>query len=251
MKKYLVITSVILLFVVSCKKQTKQNQLFDISKYVTLKTGQFKYEGKIFEYVDPKFVDRNDSISNKIKQNARRYRFLIKRRTGLKEISAVMPDSLKAKSMFLKAINKKEFKDYFYKTYFAQKEKFTEQELMSIASKFFFMEKTKNGFGARICIGINGLGNKKDKDYTLLEAIAFEAVFAGLRTKNKEKSNFMQNLDKYQTDAVKRLNGSVKDSLDFVRNSVFQSMENDEELKKYLLNYLKVNNKNVAVEIVR
>ncbi len=237
------------MIVISCTN--KKERLFDINKYITLSVEKVDYDGKIIEYVTPKFVDNNDSISQKIKKNLRRYRYLLTNKTNLENISSVMPDSTKAKSMFSAEINGKQFKDYFYKTFYARKEKFTKREMMDIASKFFLVEKVENTFGTRICIAINGLSNEKKKDFTLLEAIIFEAIFAELRNQNQEKPQFVKNLEMYRDKAVSKLDKNVKDSLLFIRNSVFNSMENDSDLSTYLLNYIKKNDENVAVEIIK
>ncbi len=240
-----------LIGIVGCKEENKKENLLDVNKYITLEVEKIDYDGKVVEYVSPKFIDNNDSISKKINKYPRRFRYLLTNKTNLETISKVMPDSVKAMAMFRAEINSKQFKDYFYKTFYAQKEKFTEKELMNIASKFFLAEKYKNTFGIRTCISINGLSDENKRDFTLLEAVVFEAIFAKLRDSNDKNPKFKQNMEMYRDEAIRKLNENTKDSLMFVRNSVFKSMENDNDLRNYLINYINTNNKNVAVEIIK
>ncbi len=247
----LLLTSILFSF---CQKAKEKEPSFDLNNYIELNIEKFEYEGKVLDFINVRLINNKDSIGTIINKNPRRYEYLLTNRIDIDSISKAMPDTTKAKSIFKSSINDKSFKKYFYTTFYSEKEtktKFTEKELMKVASKFFLSEKMGDKFSTRICIGINGLDaiELKKRDYTLLEAIAYEAIFEQIMRENVEEPTFMKNLNKYSDKAVSLIDKDVKDTLFFVREAVFNSMENDKDLKTHLINYIDKNQENIAIEI--
>lgn len=112
---------------------------------------------------------------------------------------------------------------------------------MIIASKFFLAKSLPdNKFGTRICSGVNGIGEDNgSKDYTLLEAVVFDTIFDRIMQQDKPTAKFMDNQSEYQVSAIKATESlDSENRLIEIRNSIYKSMENDNDLKQYLLSYL-------------
>lgn len=256
MKKKLIVLLTIIAFCIGCKKKQEKEPTFDLEKYVDIEFVQIEHEGKKMDLFKTQLAHKKDSIGKKIQNNHRRYEYLIANRIDNDSIMSVIKDTAKAKRVFYRLLNKKQFQTYFYTTFYKRNQDaviFTEKELMKIASRFFLMEKNDNRFRTRVCIGINGLDNPdlKEKDYTILEAIVFEAIFEEITDKNIDEIDFMNNLDQYSKTAITTLDKTITDSLAVVRASVFNAMANDEALKTYLLSYLDENKDNIALNIVK
>lgn len=209
MKKYLTILFFLVLNIGACLCQDK----FDITKYVGVEFGIDDYNGQKLEYTSPYLIEVNDSIGIKIKENHRRYEYLLSNKINLETVNTLKPDTIKAREEFKKIINKDHFKDYFYETYYnhnIKKATYTKDEIMNIASKFFLTEKYGDNYSTRICVGINGFDSKNDiRDNTLAQALMFEAIFDKIMHQNDTTTaeiNFMKNLDNYQAQAIKKSN---------------------------------------------
>jgi hypothetical protein len=256
MKNTLIIFVVIVALCYSCEKKEENQSTFNLEDYIDIEFVQIEHNGQKLDLFDAKLSKKRDSIGTKIYKNPRRYEFLIANRIDNDSVLSVISDTTKAKSVFYSLVNTKEFRNYFYTTYFAKNEDkviFTEEELMKIASMYFLSEKQGDRYRTRVCLVINGLDNidLKNQDYTLLEAIVFEAIFERLANENMKEPDFISNLDEYSSEAIAAVNDSIANPLLFVRESVFSAMENDQDLKTYLLNYLEQNKENIAIEIVK
>ncbi|WP_299714136.1 hypothetical protein [uncultured Tenacibaculum sp.] len=233
----------------SCQKE---KQKFDISSYVKLNIEKFEYQGKMLEFVNAELTNINDSISSKINKTPRRYEYLLTNRIAIDSVSKVLPDSVKAHTIFNSLLKGKKFQQYFYETFYNDKKQdFTKEELMVIASRFFLSEKKGDVYSTKICVGINGLNEHsfKNKDFTLLEAIVYEAIFERLMNENLQAPEFMNNLEKHRAKAIASIHQNVKDSLLHVKQLVYTAMEHDKALENHLLNYIKENNNNIAINI--
>ena len=234
--------------------EQKTNDI-NFKKYFSLKYGSFERNGETINYVTPKIVEKNDSISKLIMLRERRIKYLLTNNINSDTLQELLPDSTKIKKVFTKQIENANFKTYVEKIIFPNKEKkeqFTEIEMMNIASKFFLVEKSGNrGLASRICSGINGQISNTKKDYTLLEVFAFDAIFDRMLQRNEPKVDFLENVNRYIKTSVTR-NDRIKslDSLEtVVRKSVYTSMENDSDLKQTLLNYYDSNKENLPIII--
>ncbi|OZV68616.1 hypothetical protein CA834_09100 [Winogradskyella aurantia] len=227
----------------SCKRSKEKEARFILDNFATLEFIIFEQPGKSLLLPDIKLVNIQDTLGTVIGKNPRRYEYLLKNRINVDSFLKVLTDTTKAKAVNSSFLNNNEFQGYFYSTFYddeGNQGSFREEELMKIGSKFFLAEKMGHQFRTRICVGINGLDEVEYpyKDYTLLEALVYEALFERLTQENAEEPTLLQNLDAYSSKAISSLDETVMDSLDFVRASAFDAMENDDDLKTHLLGYI-------------
>ena len=227
-------------------------------------TGQVvNYQGKKYKNIYP-FIQTNETSLNKqINKHKRRFEYILQNRTDFKQESFqnLFPDTLKMTDIYRRNIEKdSKIKMYFLKLAnplihsAKQKETYSTSKIMTIASKFFYCESVKpdTTIGLHVCIGINGQESSKLKDYTLLEAICFEAIF--------EKMFDRQNTPKYLDDfsSVVEKNSKVYKNtsltgldnfLKKVRTETYKEMENNESLKTTLLSFIDRNKDNLPFQI--
>lgn len=250
--KYILATLIILSTILSCDN-SKDN--IKIEKYFTLKYGSYEDNGEIVNYVIPNINKIPDSTGKAITKYSRRIDYLLTNRINFDSIRSLLPDSISANKAFKKMLNKQEFKNYFksiVKPNSLSKKTFTEEEMMSIASKFFFVIKEGNEYFRKTCVGEHGNTEKQNQreDYTLLEAVIFDAIFDRITQENKSEINFIDNEKQYRKSAIKTFeNISSENQLLEIRNSVHISMKNDKDLKKFLLSYIKINKHNIPFKI--
>ena len=228
-------------------------------------TGQVvNYQGKDYKNIYPIIQTNETSLNKEINKHKRRFEYILQNRTDFKQDSFqnLFPDTLKMTKNYRQNIEKDtKIKTYFLKLanpliYSAkQKEIYSMSEMMTIASKFFYCESVKpdTTIGLHVCIGINGQQLSKLKDYTILEAICFEAIF--------EKMFDRQNTPKYLDDfssIVQRNSKTYKDIsltglnnfLIKVRTETYREMENNESLKTTLLSFIDKNRDNLPFQIL-
>ena len=176
-------------------------------------------------------------------------------------IWSLYPDTIQLKKLYLNEFAKdKGLANYFKTSYLAingkktgAKQTFSEDELMEVASKFFYCDAVfpDTTVQTHICIGLNGVSEAHwNSDFTLLEAFCYEAIFNDLVLDNslidvayslaKQKS-----VEQYKSSIV-TLDRFLLD----VRYALFDKMKNDEVLKKVLLDYYQLNKANVAFQIL-
>jgi len=250
MKRILILSMLFLL--INCTNEKKN--ILKIENYINLKFGKVEYEGKIIEYSTPYFIEKNDSLSKIIKKYLRRFDYLITNKIDVKSLNKILPDTLKAKKIFNKEISSESFSNNFRMLILPGeniKKTYSITELMNIASKFFLVEKQGEKYGTRVCIGINGVNKiNKDKDYTLLESIVFDAIFERIMQFDKPEPKFMSKQSEYINKALSKVSTlEQKEHLPIIRESVYKSMENDLDLKKHLLEFMKTNEKNIPIKI--
>lgn len=137
----------------------------------------------------------------------------------------------------------KELSGYFDVLSNAQKgtkQMFTIEEMMQVASRFFWLDNREtDGWIYYTCIGNNGQKESRyQKDYSVLEAFCFEAIFSCL---DKRKTpRFSLSADTY-FDAVRAAVPEAKRQDPAIilaaRQSLYQKMEQDAGLQDALLRY--------------
>src|SRR5690554_5630641 len=136
------------LFIVSVlgfnASKTEDSNEIDIEKYFKLEYGSFEKNGEIKHRVTPQIIEKQDSIGKIITQRKRRIMYLRINRINADTLNNLLPDSIAIKKIFLQELNKPDFKSNFLKIIYPnqqEKQMFTEEEMMTIASKFFLVEK--------------------------------------------------------------------------------------------------------------
>ena len=224
-------------------------------------TGQVvNYQGKDYKNIYPTIQTNETPINQQIRKHNRRFEYILQNRTDFKNESFqnLFPDTLKMTGIYRNSIeNNPKIKKYFMKL--AQpliqkvkiEEKYSMSEIMDVASKFFYCDAVRpdTTIGLHICIGINGQEIKSERDYTLLEAICFEAIFEKMfssrGTSTKYMDNFSESVEKYS----KINRGLAKYGLEAyllkVRQDVYSDMKNDESLRETLFSFFDRNKDNL------
>lgn len=177
------------------------------------------------------------------------------------ELFDLYPNTLKLRKRYLNEL----IKDKNLKTYIVQTLRpingktlnshtsYSVDELMEVASKFFYCDKVlpDTSVQAHICIGLNGIKEAEwEIDYTLLEAFCFEAIFSEL---DKDTSLLWDSFVFNKSEACNlfKANISTLDSyLLQVKLNLFKRMKTNQALKDVLLDYYKTNRSNLAFSII-
>lgn len=176
------------------------------------------------------------------------------------EIWKLYPDTIELKHLYLNEfVQDDHLVRYFEESYkhirkpdLNPKVNFREDELMEVASKFFYCDKVlaDTSVQAHICIGLNGVSEANwSTDYTLLEAFCYEAIFSDLGKEDSPiRSSFgtmkEQSVQKYKAEI-----GSLDEYLENVKLDVFDRMKSDHVLRENLLEYYELNKDNLAFQI--
>jgi hypothetical protein len=120
---------------------------------------------------------------------------------------------------------------------------------MDVASRFFYCDMVfpDTTVQSHVCIGINGVKETKwEKDYTLLAAFCYEAIFTA---KDSMLDNSYASEKKEACAAHRTAITSLDQYLLDVRADLFERMKHNELLKNLLLNYYQENKSNLAFTI--
>ncbi len=176
------------------------------------------------------------------------------------ELFNLFPDTLAIQRLYLKKLtHDKSLTNYFQETFAAivnaQKHQntYSVDELMEVASKFFYCDQVMpdTSIQARICIGLNGLKEVNwEKDYTLLQAFCYEAIFNELDNDESQIWNSFVSKKKLTCEQFKKNIKSLNAYLEAVKINLFEAMKNDEILKQKLLNYYELNKSNLAFVLI-
>lgn len=186
--------------------------------------------------------------------------------TGVNERTKIWnlyPDTTKLKRLYLdKFIQDEKLVNYFEETYapiadpnIEITKTYTQKELMAVASKFFYCDQILPDtiVQSHVCIGLNGIKEaswNKDKDYTLLAAFCFEAIFNDL-DKDSSLVDEVYSIEKKNACEQFRKSITTLDKyLEDVRLDLFSRMENNAILKQKLLEYYKLNGGNLSFNII-
>lgn len=222
-----------------------------LQKYFEIKGEQIEYQGNIHKNIYPVIAKTTDSISLFMNKYSRRFEYVVMNKTGAifrdSTFQNLFPDTIQMSKIYCEKLgNDKATLTYLNAFINPCKEgkkhlKYTQLELMEVASRFFLCDRINPDTTIfwHVCIGINGQNEAGWlKDFTLLEAFCFEAIFDGLQSNNREKSVFMNNFINY----VGQAETTYKDlpfelMLERSKNAVFKKMENDPDLQTLLLDY--------------
>lgn len=236
-----------------------------ISKHVAIDVYSYKYENVKKGAAMPEIKS-----TSKLKKYSRRFEYLLINCAEINspeateernEIFGLYPRKAQMKKLYLeKYIRDQKLNAWFEETIapinspgMEITRTYTSSELMEVASKFFYCDEVLEDttVQAHVCIGLNGIKEAQwDKDYTLLAAFCYEAVFSDF---DQEPSVIWESFIAQKREACQELRPGIK-SLDQylsdVRTNLFERMKNDENLRKKLLIYVEQNKSNLAFRIV-
>jgi hypothetical protein len=127
-------------------------------------------------------------------------------------------------------------------------------ELMEVASKFFYCDKVNpdTSVQSHVCIGINGLKEIKwEKDYTQLAAFCYEAIFTDLDKDNSKIDESYTSEKKLAREKYRKNITTLDKYLEDVKLDLFNRMKNSTTLKEELWAYYELNNNNLSFKIVK
>ena len=179
-----------------------------------------------------------------------------------KKIWNLYPDTTKLKQHYLNEYAKDErLVDYFEASNAAiidstleTIETYSTDELMEVASKFFYCDKVfpDTTIQTHVCVGLNGVSEANwSKDYTLLEAFCYEGIFYDF---NNETSQIYESYSSQRVKACQKHKSSIttlEKYLVDVRKELFSRMKSDSVLKRKLLEYYEKNKMNLAFKIIK
>ncbi|KAB1064724.1 hypothetical protein [Salibacter halophilus] len=249
----------IILALASCK-----NNDSIIDKHVKIAVHTYEKEGKIKASAMPELRSQSE-----LQPYKRRFEYLLinvseihlpERSERRKEIWSLYPDTTKLKRLYLKEyVRDKKLKNYFETTSdaitgsdYESTISYSKEELMEVASKFFYCDKVfpDTSVQTHICVGLNGVDEANwEKDYTLLEAFCYEGIFNDLV---KDSSQIDESYSVEKTQACKKYRDSITsldEYLKDVRSELFSRMKNDAILERALLDYYGENEDNLAFRI--
>jgi len=236
--------------IISCttKDQIKTENYIDLIYY------KEKSNGKILSHLSTKIKDSQDSIGIFIKNHTPRFAYFFSNKIEIDTLKKLYPDTLQIKKIFTKLINKKQFLSNFSKLANQKKEtkeRYSIDEIMKVASRFFVIVNSGDTFRIKICAGENDFQDLNAiKDVSLIEAMTYEAIISAFNIKKSERPKFINNTRVYFSDAVKNsdsLNNSAL--LKLAKNRLYEMMEKDESLKLYINEYLIENSNNIPFKI--
>ena len=175
-------------------------------------------------------------------------------------INSLYPDTVKIRQLYLdRYCGDKNFVTYFDKTYNAIKhpdalvtDTFSIDELMEVSSKFFYCDLVNpdTSVQAHVCIGLNGVKEASwKKDYTLLAAFCYEAIFHQFDADNSALWNAFVTEKKNAAEKFKPQITSLDQYLQDVKTELFVRMKNNSTLKNDLLSYYELNENNLPFRI--
>ncbi|KQC02637.1 hypothetical protein [Pedobacter sp. Hv1] len=191
----------------------------------------------------------------------RRFRFILTNKSKfLDQYEKLYPDTVKINNLYTQSLAA----DPLFMSYFSKlslpfqnsnqkKMHIGLKELMLVASRFFYCESVKKDstINAYVCVHLNGLKNAFDKDYTLIEAFCFEAIFESYKPQ-PQPTPFVVNFKSYIKEAERKEKHLFKDKavyLEKIRHYCFNKMAKDKELQKALLAYYQLNKNNLPFEL--
>ena len=266
------IFSLILIFCFSCQSnqdQTKNgviiDEYFSIEEHIVIKVYLYEYEGEMKASAMPELKSESELMDYK-----RRFEYLLINISKIhlpeyaekrKDIWSLYPDTTKLKRLYLKEyVQGQNLTSYFKTTSAAITDtnfkatiSFTKDELMEVASKFFYCDKVfpDTTIQSHVCVGLNGVSEANwNKDFTLLEAFCYEGIFDDLLKDTSELDESYSTKKKDPCNTYKSAFVTLDKYLLDVRNELFKRMKNDHVLKGILMEHYKENIDNLAFKII-
>ena len=256
--KYLFL--IILISVISCKAQKSI-----ISENVTIEVNTYQDGNKTRASAMPEL-----KTNSKLRKYQRRFDYLLMNVSEIhlpekskkrNQIFSFYPDTSKIKRLYLqKYIQDKKLSAYFKEAVAPVNtpnmkitKTYSVDELMEVASKFFYCDKVNSDTNVQshVCIGINGLKEPKwEKDYTLLAAFCYEAIFSDF---DKDTSQILESYSvakKMSCQQYRKSITSLEKYLEDVKLDLFNRMKSNAVLKEELLKYYELNRTNLALILI-
>ena len=270
MSKY--IFPFILFFCFSCQSSQKQEEHHDIiheqsfiEDHIAIDVYTYEHEGEIKASAMPILKSNSELMSYQ-----KRFDYLLINESKIhlpefaerrNQIWKLYPDTIKLKRLYLNEYIKDQTLTSYFETTsdaiidssFKASISFTQEELMEVASKFFYCDKVfpDTSIQSHICVGLNGVSEASwNKDFTLLEAFCYEGIFNDLVKDTSELDESYSSKKKDACNKYKTTLTTLEQYLLDVRKELHEHMKEDHVLKRILMNYYKENMDNLAFKII-
>jgi len=248
----------------SCNKESLKLDKHNLNNYFIIKGVETEFEDRVFKNIYPEIINHfDDSLGVFMNKYSRRFEYILTNRTDhiFKDsiFQDLFPDTVRMSRIYNQRIGEDKLLLKYLNSFAnpnnvaSDKIVYTNPELMAVASKFFLCDRVNpdTTINWHVCIGLNGQQQAGwEKDYTLLEAFSFEAIFDGLRSQDESKTQFMFKFLEF----VKQAEEDYKDLpfemiLENSRDDVFRKMELNSELKGLLIQYYEERKTQLPFEI--
>ena len=228
--------------------------------YFNVEIGGYVVEGKTHKTASTKINKiANDKVSTFIETHSHRFDYIINKTFTTLIKGDNNFDSNYLNNRFCKAILTDTFYNQFtFLTSGHRKQtnnktlSFNIPEVMKVASRFFMCDNIREkdtAIAYHICVGINGIAElETTRDYTVLEAFCFEAIFKNLKGNPKIIDNFNNYIKKASRESIKHFT-DFQTHLMTVKDKCYAAMERDKELEKVIIKHYKLNIDNINFQI--
>jgi len=216
------------------------NNIFQLDYFNEFINIEFYNSGKEYRVMINSDWLRNTNYNEKYNENIKLVDYLITHKSNIKirtYSKNVNRDSI-ATIIRMEMINNNELKKYiellFYKIDL-QKDTITIDEVMDIASYYFFVMRVNkdSSLYATICTGNNGLPIFKQQTDLILSGFIFSILFENIRdTKYNIFNRFTKLIHKYNTIYLE-LNNEKR--VEKIQNEIFELMRNDKKVKEMFI----------------
>lgn len=209
------------------------------------------YQGKHYASVYPALRPVKDTLAGFMHHYHRRFEYLLQNKTLFNDLADWYPDTVRMNEAYAQRLQaNKPFLTYlsqllgpFTTPVRSRQPTYHTAELMLVASRFFLCDQVRpdTTISWHVCIGLNGVKEAAwEKDYTLLEAFCFEAIFDQMFSKNPADTRYMNQFLKAVAESTRKRRTSMTSQdqlLEQVKEDVFRAMQSDRHLKKRLLDH--------------
>lgn len=229
MKKLLLFCGILLLISSTfTAKKFKTSTLFSI-KYVSETPGNLDYVSAILK------ESALDSLEMMRKREIA-ITYLLGQQVNKDSLKQLYPDTQLIESAFHQMIDEPEFSKAVYALLYPETvrtEQYSMEEIMSIASRFFYVFKTKNNYGFSICSSANGIEHSELAQQKIVEALVLEAVMSHIVSSQNGQPQIVSDAYSYLKDAIGDTTLNTKEK----RLRIYQKMEQNESLKSIIKSF--------------
>ena len=234
---------------VSCKTTEKPVT----HPYFTIRLDTFHSGNQIKYYTRTAIRKTEDSTGRVIDRHKKRFQYFVRHCVQNKRLKQYAPDSLKIKNLFDQTLDSKFCSRNFQKLLYSRpKDTLAMEEVMKVASRFFYLSKQRDNksVAIHICSGLNGYKDESDPESLLLQSLLFEAIFEGMMQDSLPA--YYKEVKGITPEIVHKYKGKTEDIdslVYYARRDIFRSMQTSHNLYRYLKEWLQKNKDNLPVII--
>ncbi len=232
--------------------------------YFSLECHVVESEGQQLSFCVPVILEKKkDKGSQFIQEHRLRFEYILYNDyNDYKSLANYYPDTSRIYQEFCDSFIHSDKLNFYFKSLtpnpddHVKKAAFTVDELMLVASRFFYCDEINRAdttIQSHTCVGIHGQKELDSiKDYTLLQAFAIEAIFFYLD--KKKEPLFYRQFGGYKSKVSTEKLSEFSDFdsyLLMIRNMCYNYMRRNDDLKEKLLSYYSKNEDNLGFLLLR